>query len=166
VVYDGRRGLAVTFSKYPYQICQFHIQRGVSTLLKKNPKGKWDLGSPSQSLATTKSEARKNLKIINNTFIKEKWTYSIFMEKIETYPQTHHQFINEMSETDLTRHKHERLRKALNKYNINHKYMFTFQIKEDQIREKLGEVHIAQILTRFNITRKTKIKSLQTHLTT
>jgi hypothetical protein len=140
VVSDGRRGLAGTFSKYPYQVCQFHIQKGVSTLLKKNPK----------------SEAGKDLKIINNTFIKEKWTHSIFMEKLEIYLKTHQQFLNEMSETDPTRHKHERLRKALNKYNLNHKYMFTFQIKEDQIREKLGQLFTAQILARFNKSRKNK----------
>jgi hypothetical protein len=137
-------------------VCQFHIQKGVSTLLKKNPKGKWDLGLPSLSLATTKSEAGKDLKIINNTFIKEKWTHSIFMEKLENYLKTHQQFLNEMSETNPTIHKHERLRKAINKYNLNHKYMFTFQAKEDQIREKLGQLFTAQILARFNKSRKNK----------
>ena len=38
VVTDGRRGLANIFKKYPYQICQFHIQKGIRTLLTKNPR--------------------------------------------------------------------------------------------------------------------------------
>ena len=53
VVTDGRRGLANVFRNYPYQICLFHIQKGVRTLLTKNPK----------------SEAGKNLYLINKTFI-------------------------------------------------------------------------------------------------
>ena len=60
VVTDGRRGLANVFRKYPYQICQFHIQKGIRTLLTKNPK----------------SEAGKNLSIINKTFIKPKYRNS------------------------------------------------------------------------------------------
>jgi hypothetical protein len=145
VVSDGRRGLARIFSKYPYQVCQFHIQKGVSTLLKMNPK----------------SEAGKDLKQLNNTFIKEKWTYSKFMQEIENYLKIHHQFLNEMSELDSKRYKHERLRKALNKYNLNHKYMFTFQAQETQIRQKLGGIHTTQILTRFNKTRKNKNQIFQ-----
>ena len=53
VVTDGRRGLANVFKKYPYQICLFHIQKGIRTLLTKNPK----------------SEAGQSLYLINKTFI-------------------------------------------------------------------------------------------------
>lgn len=145
VVSDGRRGLARIFAKYPYQVCQFHIQKGVSTLLKMNPK----------------SEAGKNLKTLNNTFIKEKWTYSTFMENIEVYLKNHCRYLNEMSDLDPKRHKHERLRKALNKYNLNHKYMFTFQANELQMRGKLGETMTNQILTKFNKSRKNKDQIFQ-----
>jgi hypothetical protein len=111
VVSDGRRGLTRIFNKYPYQVCQFHIQKGVSTLLTRNPK----------------NPAGKELKQFNDTFIKEKWTYSNFMTQIEIYLKTHKDYLNEMSEIDSKQYKHKRLRKALNKYNLNHKYMFTFQ---------------------------------------
>jgi hypothetical protein len=111
VVSDGRRGLARIFDIYPYQVCQFHIQKGISTLLTRNPK----------------SPAGKELKQFNDTFIKEKWTHSNFMTQIEIYLKTHKDYLNEMSEIDPKQHKHKRLRKALNKYNLNHIYMFTFQ---------------------------------------
>jgi hypothetical protein len=92
---------------------------------------------------------------------KEKLTHSRFMEKIESYLKTHQEYLNEMSETDPKRYKHERLRKALNKYNLNHKYMFTFQAQEAQIRNCLGIEPTTQILTRFNKTRKNKNQIFQ-----
>jgi hypothetical protein len=58
VTSDGRRGLSRVFSKYPYQICQFHIQKGIRTLLTKNPR----------------SEAGKELYKLNKTFIQDKLT--------------------------------------------------------------------------------------------
>lgn len=111
VVSDGRRGLAGIFSKYPYQICQFHIQKGVSTLLTRNPK----------------SEAGKDLKQFNDTFIKQKLTKAQFKQHLEQYLQKHYQYLNEPSEIYPNQLKHQRLRKALNKYKNNSKYMFTFQ---------------------------------------
>lgn len=111
VVSDGRRGLAGIFSKYSYQICQFHIQKGVSTLLTRNPK----------------SIAGKDLKQFNDSFIKLKLTKVQFLEQIERYLKTHQDYLNEMSESDTTTHKHQRLRKVLNKYKNNLKYMFTNQ---------------------------------------
>jgi hypothetical protein len=111
VVSDGRRGLAGIFSKYPYQVCQFHIQKGVSTLLTRNPK----------------SIAGKDLKQFNDTFIKLRLTKAQFIEQIETYLKTHQDYLNEMSETDPKQPKHKRLRKALNKYKNNLKYIFTCQ---------------------------------------
>jgi tRNA-dihydrouridine synthase len=110
-VSDGRRGLARIFSKYPYQICQFHIQKGVSTLLTRNPK----------------SITGKELKQFNDTFIKLKLTKAQFLEQIETYLKIHQGYLNEMSETDPKQYKHQRLRKALKKYKNNLKYMFTCQ---------------------------------------
>jgi Transposase IS66 family len=111
VVSDGRRGLARTFDKYPYQVCQFHIQKGVSTLLTRNPK----------------SIAGKELKQFNDTFIKLKLTKTQFLEQIETHLKIHQVYLNEMSETDPKQPKHQRLRKAINKYKNNLKYMFTCQ---------------------------------------
>jgi hypothetical protein len=111
VVSDGRRGLAGIFSKYPYQVCQFHIQKGVSVLLTRSPK----------------SDTGKDLKQFNDTFIKLRLTKAQFMEQMEIYLKTHLDYINERSEIDPAKYRHTRLRKALNKYNLNHKYMFTFQ---------------------------------------
>jgi hypothetical protein len=111
VVSDGRRGLAGIFKDYPYQVCQFHIQKGVSTLLTRNPK----------------SPAGKELKQFNDTFIKLKLTKAKFLEQMETYLKNHQDYLNEMSETDPKQPKHKRLRKAINKYKNNLKYMFTFQ---------------------------------------
>ena len=117
VVTDGRRGLANVFRKYPYQICQFHIQKGIRTLLTKNPK----------------SEAGKNLSIINKTFIKDKLTKEDYLEKIKDHLKTHQEYINETTDLEPTnssnpaKYKHIRHRKALRKIQTNLKYMFTFQ---------------------------------------
>ena len=111
VVTDGRRGLANVFKNYPYQICLFHIQKGIRTLLTKNPR----------------SEAGKSLYLINKTFIKDKLTKQGYLEKIEEHLKTHQEYINEMSDTDPTKYKHERHRKALRKIQNSLKYMFTFQ---------------------------------------
>jgi hypothetical protein len=113
----------------PRQICQFHIQKGVSTLLTRNPK----------------SIAGKDLKQLNDTFIKNKLTKAQFLERIENYLKTHQEYLNEMSETDPIKptdsitsrtYKHQRLRKAINKYKNNLKYMFTFQ---DELKELKDE---------------------------
>jgi hypothetical protein len=111
VVSDGRKGLAGIFKNYPYQICQFHIQKGISTILTRNPK----------------SQAGKDLKRFNDTFIKLRLTKEQFTDQMEIYLKTYQDYLNEMSETEPTRYKHEKLRKALNKYRNNLKYMFTYQ---------------------------------------
>jgi hypothetical protein len=111
VVSDGRKGLAGIFAKYQYQVCQFHIQKGISVLLTRNPK----------------SQAGKELKLLNDTFIKLRLTKEQFTDQIEIYLKTHQDYLCEMSETEPTRYKHEKLRKALNKHRNNLKYMFTYQ---------------------------------------
>ena len=111
VVTDGRRGLANVFRNYPYQICQFHIQKGIRTLLTKNPR----------------SDAGKNLYLINKTFIKDKLTKESYLEKIKKHLGDYQDYINEMSVLDSTKYKHERHRKALRKIQTNLKFMFTFQ---------------------------------------
>jgi hypothetical protein len=111
VVSDGRKGLAGIFRNYPYQVCQFHIQKGISTILTRNPK----------------SEAGKDLKRFNDTFIKLRLTKEQFTEEMEVYLKTYQDYLSEMSDTEPTRYKHEKLRKALNKYRNNLKYMFTYQ---------------------------------------
>ena len=103
VVTDGRRGLANVFKNYPYQICLFHIQKGIRTLLTKNPK----------------SEAGKSLYLINKTFIKDKLTKQEYLEKIKNHLETHQDYINEMSDIDPTKYKHEKHRKALRKIKNN-----------------------------------------------
>ena len=111
VVTDGRRGLVNVFKNYPYQTCQFHLQKGIRTLLTKNPK----------------SDAGKSLYLINKTFIKDKLSKKDYLEKIEIHLKTHQDYINEMSDIDPTKYKHERHRKALRKIKSNLKHIFTFQ---------------------------------------
>ena len=118
VVTDGRRGLASVFRNYPYQICLFHIQKGIRILLTCNPK----------------SEAGKSLYQINKTFIKDKLTKQEYLDKIENHLKTHQDYINELSDIDRAnpintriKYKHERHRKALKKIKTNLKNMFTFQ---------------------------------------
>lgn len=72
VVSDGRRGLARIFANYPYQVCQFHIQKGVSNLLTRNPK----------------STAGKELKQLNDSFIKLRLTKAQLLESLENYLKT------------------------------------------------------------------------------
>ena len=50
ITLDGRKGIPEIFRNYPVQICQFHIQKRISTLITKNPR----------------TEAGKELNQINN----------------------------------------------------------------------------------------------------
>lgn len=111
VTTDGRRGLVKIFGKYPYQTCQFHIQKGISILLTKSPK----------------SEAGKELNEINKSFIKDRLTELELTQKLALFVKKHIDFLNEKSEFDPTKFKHQRLLKALRKYKSNLKYMFTYQ---------------------------------------
>jgi hypothetical protein len=128
-VSDGRKGLARIFKDYPYQICQFHIQKGISTILTKNPK----------------SEAGKDLKCFNDTFIKLRLTKEQFTGEIEIYLKTYQEYLSEMSEIEPTRYKHEKLRKALNKYRNNLKYMFTYQTTTEADPQLQNQLQPTQI---------------------
>lgn len=111
VTTDGRRGLARIFHKYPYQICQFHIQKGISTLLTKFPR----------------SHAGRDLNEINKIFIKDRLTEQELGKKLAEYTHQHSDFLTEKSDNDLSKFKHQRLLKALRKYKNNMKHLFTFQ---------------------------------------
>jgi len=111
IVTDGRRGLPKIFAKYPYQICQFHIQKGVKTLLTRNPK----------------SVAGMELFVLNQGFIKNKLTKLEFVTKLKELTQKHQAYLDEKSENDPKIWKHQKLRKALNKYKNSLSYLFTFQ---------------------------------------
>jgi hypothetical protein len=129
VVSDGRKGLAGIFKNYPYQVCQFHIQKGISTILTRNPK----------------SIAGRDLKRFNDTFIKLRLTKDQFTEQMEIYLKTYEGYLNEMSETEPTRYKHEKLRKALNKYRNNLKYMFTYQTETKTDPQPQNQLQPTQI---------------------
>ena len=120
VVTDGRRGLANVFRIYPHQVCLFHIQKGIRTLLTKNPK----------------SEAGESRYKIKKTFIKDKLTKEGYLEKIKNHLEPHQDYIKEVSDLEptnsskpanQTKYKHIRHRKALRKIQTNLKYMFAFQ---------------------------------------
>ena len=111
VTTDGRRGLSNIFQKYPYQVCQNHIQRGISTLLTKSPR----------------SDAGRDLNYINKNFIKYKLTEQELGKTLAIYTKKHKEYLNEPSESYPTKPKHQRLFKALKKYKGNMKYLFTYQ---------------------------------------
>lgn len=111
VTTDGRRGLSQIFHKYPYQVCQNHIQRGISTLLTKSPR----------------SDAGRDLNYINKNFIKYKLTEQELGKTLAVYTNKHNQYLNEPSESDPTKPKHQRLFKALKKYKSNMRCLFTYQ---------------------------------------
>lgn len=115
VTTDGRRGLSQIFHKYPYQVCQNHIQRGISTLLTKSPR----------------SNAGRDLNYINKNFIKYKLTEQELGRTLAIYSKIHQEYLDESSESDPTRPKHQRLFKALKKYKNNMKYLFTYQSHKD-----------------------------------
>jgi hypothetical protein len=115
VTIDGRRGLSKIFHKYPYQVCQIHIQRGISTLLTKSPR----------------SDAGRDLNYINKNFIKYKLTEQELGKTLSVYTKIHQEYLNEPSESDPAKPKHQRLFKALKKYKNNMKYLFTYQSHKD-----------------------------------
>jgi hypothetical protein len=115
VTTDGRKGLARVFQKYPYQVCQNHIQRGVSTLLTKTPR----------------SEAGRDLNYVNKNFIKYRLTEQELGKTLAVFTKKHQEYLNEPSESDPKKPKHNRLIKALKKYKNNMKHLFTYQTNED-----------------------------------
>jgi len=76
VTIDGRRGIPAVFSKYPVQVCQFHIQKRIRTLLTQNPR----------------SEAGKELKEINSLFIKNKLTEKELGKTLALYCRRNYHF--------------------------------------------------------------------------
>jgi hypothetical protein len=132
VLSDGKRGLAKRFKNYPYQVCQFHIQKGISNLLTKNPK----------------AQAGKELKIINDKFIKLRATEDQMGYQLALLCKRHAKFLSEKSPTDSKKYKHTNIIKALNKYKNNLKYMFTFQTQEQLTRDQTGAEAVAEILKR------------------
>lgn len=116
VTIDGRRGIPRIFELkgIPVQICQFHIQKRISTLLTKNPR----------------SDAGKELKQINDLFIKNKLTEKELGKTLALYTKRNYHFLAERN--DQGKYKHQRIIKALKTYKRNMKYMFTFQKEKDK----------------------------------
>lgn len=116
VTIDGRKGIPGLFELkgIPVQICQFHIQKRVSVLLSKNPR----------------SLAGKELKQINDLFIKNKLTEQELGRTLALYIRRHYSFLIEKN--DEGKYKHQRVIKALRTYKRNMKYLFTFQQEKQQ----------------------------------
>lgn len=109
VTTDGRRGIASVFSKYPVQVCQFHVQKRVSTLLTKNPR----------------TEAGKELRQINNLFIQNRLTEKELGRTLALFCKRNSNFLIERN--DEGNYKHDRIIQALRCYKRNMKYLFTYQ---------------------------------------
>ncbi len=124
VTTDGRRGLSTIFQKYPYQVCQNHVQRGISTLLTKSPR----------------SEAGRMLNYINKNFIKNKLTEQELGNTLAVFTKIHRNYLNEPSEIDPTKPKHKRLIKALRKYKNNIQYLFTYQTNPNEFKNTTNDL--------------------------
>ena len=109
VTIDGRKGIPYVFKAYPVQICQFHIQKRIRTLLTQNPR----------------SEAGKELKQINSLFIRNKLTEDQLGKTLALYCRRNYYFLTEKNEQN--QYKHRRLIQALRSFKRNMKYLFTFQ---------------------------------------
>ena len=68
----------LTQTHYPAQICQFHIQTRISTLLTKNPR----------------TGEVKDLKHINNLFIKNKLTEKELGRTLALYCRVNYHFLS------------------------------------------------------------------------
>lgn len=124
VTTDGRRGISTIFQKYPYQICQYHVQRGISTLLTKSPR----------------SEAGGMLNYINKNFTKNKLTEQELGKTLAVFTKIYRNYLNEPSEIDPTKPKHKRLIKALRKYKNNMQYLFTYQINPKEFKNTTNDL--------------------------
>jgi len=109
VTIDGRRGIAGIFNKYPVQVCQFHVQKGILNRTTLNPK----------------TECGKKLKFIATHFICDRWNKEKFITEIRNVLEEFHQFLNERNE-----HKqfiHRQLRSAFFGIKLALPYLFTYQ---------------------------------------
>ena len=109
VTIDGRRGIPVVFRKYPVQVCQFHIQKRIRTLLTQNPR----------------SDAGKELKEINSIFIQNRLTEKELGKTLALYCRRNYHFLIEKN--DQGKYKHNRIIRALKTYKRNLKHLFTYQ---------------------------------------
>jgi hypothetical protein len=95
-----------------------------------------------------KSEAGKELKIINDKFIKLRATEDQMGYQLALLCKRHVKFLSEKSPTDPKKYKHTNIIKALKKYKNNLKYMFTFQTQEQLARDQIGGKATIEILKR------------------
>lgn len=109
VTIDGRKGIAGVFKAYPVQICQFHIQKRIRTLLTQNPR----------------TLAGKELKQINSLFIKNRLKEKELGKTLALYCKRNYYFLTEKN--DKGDYKHIRIIQALRCYKRNMKYLFKFQ---------------------------------------
>jgi len=109
VTIDGRRGIAQLFNKYPVQVCQFHVQKGILNRTTLNPK----------------TECGKRLKYIATHFICDRWTKEKFTTEIQNILQEFNSFLTEKNENN--QYVHRRLRSALFGIKLALPYLFTYQ---------------------------------------
>lgn len=109
VTIDGRRGIADVFKAYPVQICQFHIQKRITTLLTNNPR----------------SLAGKELYQINKLFIHNRLTEQELGKTLALYTKRHKEFLNELNEDG--KYQHSRIITALRTYKNQMKSLFIYQ---------------------------------------
>lgn len=106
---DGKRGIPDVFKAYPTQICQFHVQKRISTLLTNHPK----------------TEPGIEFKSINDLFICNRLTEQELGKTLALYCKRNYYFLSQRN--DQNQYKHKRILQALRVYKRNIKYLFRFQ---------------------------------------
>ena len=109
VTIDGRRGIANVFKDYPVQICQFHVQKRIRTLLTGNPR----------------SDAGRELKQINSLFIQNRLTEQQLGKTLALYCKRHSEFLNHRNSQG--KYKYSRIIQALRTFKRSMKHLFICQ---------------------------------------
>jgi hypothetical protein len=107
VTIDGKAGIPVIFSKYPIQICQFHVQKNILKRTTRKPK----------------TECGVMLKHLANEFIKDRWTEQEFKTIYNQIKKDFKEFLNQRNENNQFQHR--QLRSAMRGIQLALPYLFT-----------------------------------------
>lgn len=109
VTIDGRHGIPDLFNKYPVQVCQFHVQKGILNRTTLNPK----------------TDCGRRLKYVAIHFICDRWNKKKFTTEIQNILEEFKDFLTEKN--DNNQYVHRQLRSSLFGIRLALPYLFTYQ---------------------------------------
>jgi hypothetical protein len=109
VTVDGKAGIPSLFSKYPVQVCQFHVQKNILKRTTLKPK----------------SDCGKLLKQIGKEFIKDRWSMEDFKLCYNLVKDDFKDFLSERN--DNNQFKHRQLKSAMTGIKRVLPFLFTSQ---------------------------------------